>query len=139
MWQGQPKNCFEEARLSGVPVTTGDKIHKQHIRASEMGTEDRLPGAEANVCKQRTHYDLFGTINSIPTFFHLILNSMTGHIINIILISFLWLKKVDLERIRTSELTNSMVKSVKHQSSRQFSLQFKSREIIVVRQENRHE
>lgn len=41
----------------------------------------------------------------------LIFNSMTGHIINIILISFLWLKKVGLERIRTSELTNSMVKT----------------------------
>ena len=111
MRQGQPNNCFKEARLSGLSMTTGDKTHKQHIRASGMGTEDRLPGAKAKVCKQRTQYDLFGAINSKPTFFHLIFNSMTGHIINIILISFLWLKKVGLERIRTSELTNSMVKT----------------------------
>lgn len=102
MWQGHPKkNCFEEARLSGLSVTTGDKTHKQHNRASGMGTEGRLPGAEADVCKQRTQYDRSGAMNSIATFFHLILNSMTGHIINIILISFLWLKKVGLERIRT--------------------------------------
>ena len=81
-------------------MTTGDETHRQHNRASGMGTEGRLPGAE-DVCKQGTQNDLFGAMNSIPTFFHLILNSMPGHIINIILISFLWLKKVGLERIRT--------------------------------------